>query len=432
MQNWYNEFINKNYKIKNNDIKVLFSYEPLEGISNEDAIGRIASESSSGTWTTLTELPKLLPKTKAYAYFYNKNYVKIAYPRIIFENGSIPAMLSGFAGNIFGMKAVKNLRLIDAELPSDYIKDFKGPNYGKDVIKKIFKRKHGPITSVVPKPKLGYTAKEHAEKVAYAIWKGGMDCIKDDENLTNQFFNKFDERVKYVAKFRDKAEKETGDVKEAFLNVTSPNFKELERRIKLVHDYGFKYFMLDLVVSGFTAMQTASELAHDYNMAIHGHRAMHAMFTKNPKHGMTMLYFAKLARLIGIDQLHIGTVIGKLEGNKDEIIAMKDMIMQKKVKEIFGLRMNQDWRKIKSMLPVSSGGLHPGLLPEIFDIYGTTDIVLQVGGGTQGHPMGIEAGAKAVMQSIEAYKEGISLEEYAKKNKELRVALEKWGYERPI
>jgi ribulose-bisphosphate carboxylase large chain len=432
MQDWYKEFINLRYYLKNNDIKVLFYYEPLENISEEDAIGRIASESSSGTWTTLTNLPKLLPKTKAYAYSYNKNYVKIAYPRLIFENGSVPAMLSGIGGNIFGMKAVKNLKLIDAELPKDYLKYFKGPYYGKNVIKKIFKKKNGPITSVVPKPKIGYTAKEHAEKVAYSVWKGGIDCIKDDENLTNQVFNKFDGRVKYVAKYRDKAEKETGNVKEAFLNVTSPDFKELERRIKLVHDYGFKYFMIDIVVSGFTALQTASELAHDYKMAIHGHRAMHAMFTKNPKHGMSMLFLAKLAKLIGIDQLHIGTVIGKLEGNKDEIIAMKEMIMQNKVNEIKNLRMPQRWYHIKEMLPVSSGGLHPGILPEIFKIYNTTDIVLQIGGGTQGHPLGIEAGAKAVIQAIDAYKEGINLNEYSKNHNELKVALEKWGYEKPI
>ena len=429
---WYREFIDKNYKPKNNDINVLFYYEPSEGIKKEDAIGRIASESSSGTWTTLTNPPKLLPKTKAYAYNYNKNYVKIAYPRLIFEDGSVPAMMSGFGGNIFGMKAVKNLRLIDAELPFDYIKYFKGPNYGKDIIKKIFKRKEGPITAVVPKPKLGYTAEEHAKKVAYSIWKGGMDVVKDDENLTNQNFNKFIDRVKYVAKYRDKAEKETGEVKEAFLNVTSPTFKELEKRIKIVYDHGFKYFMLDIVVSGFTAMQTASELAHDYNMAIHGHRASHGMFTKNPKHGMSMLYLAKLARLIGIDQLHIGTVIGKLEGNKKEIIAMKDMLTKRKVNEITNLRMPQEWGRIKPTLPVVSGGLHPGILPDIFNIYGTTNIVLQVGGGTLGHPDGIEAGAKAVIQSIEAYKEKVSLEEYSKHNIELKRALQKWGHLKPI
>ncbi len=428
---WYHDFINKKYKPRKSDIKVLFYYEPAQGITKEDAIGRIASESSSGTWTTLTELPKLLPKTKAYAYSYDRHHVKVAYPLRIFEEGSVPGMMSGIGGNIFGMKAVKNLKLLDAELPPDYIKHFKGPTYGKDVIKKIFKRKSGPVTSVVPKPKIGYTAREHAAKVAYAIWKGGMDCVKDDENLTNQRFNRFEDRVKLVAKYRDKAEKETGDVKEAFLNVTAPDLKELERRIKLVHDNGFRYFMLDVLVSGYTAVQTASELAHDYGMAIHGHRAMHAMMTKNPKHGMSMLYIAKLMRLMGIDQLHIGTVIGKLVGKKDEIVATKEMIMRQEVDEIPGLRMPQKWGTIKPMLPVASGGLHPGLLPQIFDIYGTMDIVLQVGGGTQGHPMGIEAGARAVMQAIEAYKEGISLDEYAETKKELKSALEKWGYIKP-
>ena len=428
---WYHDFVNKKYRPRKSDIKVLFYYEPAQGITKEDAIGRIASESSSGTWTTLTELPKLLPKTKAYAYSYDRHHVKVAYPIFIFEEGSVPGMMSGIGGNIFGMKAVKNLKLLDAELPPEYIKNFKGPTYGKDVIKKIFKRRSGPVTAVVPKPKIGYTAREHAVKVAYAIWKGGMDCVKDDENLTNQRFNRFEDRVKLVAKYRDKAEKETGDVKEAFLNVTAPDLKELERRIKLVHDNGFRYFMLDVLVSGYTAVQTASELAHDYSMAIHGHRAMHAMMTKNPKHGMSMLYIAKLMRLMGIDQLHIGTVIGKLAGKKDEIVATKEMIMQQEVDEIPGLRMPQKWGTIKPMLPVASGGLHPGLLPQLFDIYGTMDIVLQVGGGTQGHPMGIEAGARAVMQAIEAYKKGISLDEYAETKKELKSALEKWGYIKP-
>jgi len=428
---WYHEFIDTGYKPSKTDIKVLFYYEPATGITREDAIGRIASESSSGTWTTLAELPKLLPKTKAYAYHYSKNHVKIAYPLLIFEEGSIPGMMSGFGGNVYGMKAVKNLKLLDAELPLEYIKYFKGPTYGKDVIKKIFKRKSGPVTAVVPKPKIGYTALEHAAKVGYAIWKGGMDCVKDDENLTSQRFNKFERRVRLVARYREKAEKETGDVKDAFLNVTAPNLKELERRIKLVHDHGFKYFMLDVVVSGFTAVQTAAELAHDYDMAIHGHRAMHAMMTRNPKHGVSMLFLAKLMRLIGVDQLHIGTVIGKLAGEKKEIIATKEMITQQEVGEIPGLRMSQKWGRIKPMLPVASGGLHPGLLPELFDIYGTMDIVLQLGGGTQGHPMGIEAGARAVMQAIEAYREGIDLDEYAKTHKELKVALDKWGYIKP-
>lgn len=424
---WYDEFINTKYKPKSNDIKALFYYEKAKGMSNREVIGRIASESSSGTWTTITELPKLLPKTKAYAYHYDNTHVKVAYPRLIFEDHSVPAMMSGFGGNIFGMKAVKNLKLMDAELPEDYIKTFKGPYYGKDAIRKIFKRQHGPITAVVPKPKIGFTAKEHAGKVGYQVWLGGIDCVKDDENLTDQNFNRFNDRVKWLAHYRDRAMKETGDVKDAFINCTAPDFKELKRRVKLVHDFGFKYFMLDIVVSGFTADETACELAHDYKMAIHGHRAMHAMFTRNPKHGMSMLYLAKLERLMGIDQIHTGTVIGKLGGNLQEIQAMNEMLTEQKVDEIKNLRMRQDWHKIKPCIPVSSGGLHPGILNRVFDIYGTMDIALQLGGGTQGHPDGIYAGAKAFMQSIEAYREGIDVKEYAKTHRELSRALEKWG-----
>ncbi|MEM2875318.1 MAG: type III ribulose-bisphosphate carboxylase [Candidatus Hadarchaeales archaeon] len=427
---WYLEFVDRRYSPSDTDIRALFYYEPAREISREDAVGRIASESSSGTWTTLARMPRLLPKVKAYAYWYDERYAKVAYPLTCFEKGSIPALMSAIGGNIYGMKALRNLRLIDAELPEEYLRGFRGPTYGREAIKRIFRKKSGPITAVVPKPKIGYTAEEHA-KVGYSIWLGGIDCLKDDENLTDQDFNRFEERVKLVAKYRDRAERETGDVKDAFLNVTAPNLRELERRIKLVHDHGFRYFMLDVVVSGFTAVQTAAELAHDYRMAIHGHRAMHAMFTRNPSHGMSMLFLAKLMRLMGIDQLHIGTVIGKLAGEKREIMATKEVITKMEVDEIPGLRMPQRWGRIKPMLPVASGGLHPGILPELFRIYGTMDLVIQLGGGTQGHPMGAEAGARAVIQAIEACRTGVSLREYAEKHKELRAALEKWGRERP-
>lgn len=429
---WYDEFVKKSYKPKSSDTVVLYRYTPRKGLTTREAIGRMASESSAGTWTTLARMPKMAEKLRAYTFSWTRKWAKIAYPRELFEPGSMPCFLSGPAGNIFGMKAIDALRFQDVSFSSDFLKNFKGPVFGQDAIKKIFRRKSGPITSVVPKPKLGFSSVEHAGYVGYSVWKGGIDCVKDDENLTDQKFNRFATRVKAIAKYRDKAERETGEVKDAFINCTAPTLKELERRVKLVHDHGFRYFMLDLVISGFTAVGTASELAHDHKMAIHGHRAMHAMFTRDESHGMSMLALAKLYRTLGVDQVHTGTVVGKLGGDKAEIMAMKDMLLKNKVDELPGLRLSQNWGKIKPTLPVSSGGLHPGILPAVFDIYGTTDIAIQVGGGTLGHPHGAEAGARAVMQSIEAYKQGTSLNEYAKDHKELAAALEKWGTMRPV
>ncbi len=429
---WYTDFVNTKYRKKPSDLDVLFRYTPTRGMSDREAVGRLASESSVGTWTTLPGMPeKRIKRLGAKVYWYKKNYAKIVYPKELWEAGSIPQLMSGIGGNIMGMKAVNGVRLMDATIPREFLKPMKGPVYGRDAIRKIFRKKAGPITSTVIKPKVGYTPKEHAD-IGYQIYMGGLDCIKDDENLTSQSFNRFEDRVNLMRKACIRAERETGTIKDAFINVTSPNLKEMEERIKLVHAHGFSYFMIDVVLSGFTAVQTACDLAHDYKMAIHAHRAMHSTFTRNPDHGITMLFLAKLERLMGVDQIHTGTVIGKLEGSKEEILAMKDMLLSRRVKEIPLLRMSQDFGHIKPTLPVASGGLHPGLLPELFRIYGTSDMVIQVGGGVLGHPKGPQAGAKAVVQAIEAYHEGVSLEEYAKKHKELAQALEKWGYLRPV
>ncbi len=54
---WYHDFIDLRYKPKKTDLKVLFYFEPDNGITKEDAMGRIASESSTGTWTTLFKMP---------------------------------------------------------------------------------------------------------------------------------------------------------------------------------------------------------------------------------------------------------------------------------------------------------------------------------------------------------------------------------------
>ncbi|MEM3402290.1 MAG: RuBisCO large subunit C-terminal-like domain-containing protein [Candidatus Hadarchaeales archaeon] len=221
MPEWYLDFVDLSYTPKEDDLIALFRIEPAEGVKMEEAAGRVASESSIGTWTTLTTLKPSMRMLMAKVYEIRESWVKIAYPLELFEEGSIAGLMSAVAGNIFGMKALEALKLIDLHLPREYLRKFKGPTYGKTAIKKIFRKSSGPITAVVPKPKVGFTAQEHAAEVGYTLWKGGIDCIKDDENLTSQKFNRFEKRVELLARFREKAEGETGEVKEAFINVTA-------------------------------------------------------------------------------------------------------------------------------------------------------------------------------------------------------------------
>jgi len=257
--------------------------------------------------------------------------------------------------------------------------------------------------------------------------------LKDDENLTSTPFNRFEERIRLCAKMRDKAEKETGDRKSALLNITGPTHVMI-KRAKMLHNLGWEYAMIDVVTAGTAAVQTMREVCQDYHLAIHAHRAMHASFDRNPKHGISMLFLAKLMRLIGVDQIHVGTVVGKLVGTKDEVMGIEkeitaNVLRSEKTKKPFPT-LNQNWGKIKPVLPVSSGGVHPGLIPDILGVLGT-DICLLVSGGIHGHPKGTRAGAKAAMQAIDAHMSHTSLEEYAKKHIELRQALEKWGHKHP-
>lgn len=427
---WYHDFINLKYKPKSSDIKVLFYFEPAKEETKGDAIGRIASESSTGTWTTLFKLPPRMKNLMATAYKVEGNYVHVAYPDGLWEKGNMPQMLSGIAGNIFGMKALDNLRLVDASFPESYVKSFKGPNLGIHGLRKYFKVYNRPLTGAVPKPKIGFSDKEHAE-IGFETWMGGFDCVKDDENLTSTSFNNFYKRVELMAKMRDKAEKLTGEVKDAFINITGET-KEMEKRAKFLHNHGFKYAMIDVVTCGNSSVQTLRNTLGDYGMAIHAHRAMHAAFDKNPKHGITMQFLAKTMRMIGVDQIHSGTAVGKLVGSKEEVQSIANVLREKNTKDYKRILLNQGWGNHKPAFPVTSGGLHPGLVPDVMDIYGN-DVVLLVSGGIHGHPHGTRAGAKATMQAIEAVKQGISLEEKSKQpnNIELKQSLDKWGRLKP-
>ncbi len=400
-------YIDLKYKPKD-DIVVKFKVKAKD---IRDAAEKLAAESSIGTWTDVKTMNKRIYEMRARVFKIEKPYIWIAYPSILFEKGSMPQILSSVAGNIFGMKAIKSLRLMDIEFPRSIVRSFRGPQFGIKGIRKLLGVKKRPLLGTIVKPKIGLHPKQHA-KVAYEAWVGGLDIVKDDENLTSQTFNKFEKRIAETLKMREKAEKETGEVKIYMPNITAETSTMIERA-KYVADHGGRYVMVDVFTVGFAALQTIREVTEDLGLVIHAHRAMHAAITRNKDQGMTMYAFAKIFRLIGVDQLHTGTVVGKMEGDKKEIQAIDNMLRSK-------------WYNIKTTFPVASGGLHPGLVHKLLNLLGT-DLIVQAGGGVHGHPEGTRAGAKAMRQAVESYMEGISLKEYAKTHKELREALEKWS-----
>ena len=312
------DYVNLEYKPTKRDLIVMYYVEKAPECKDlEQACEEIAKESSIGTWTEIATLSEDIAERLKPSTFYidsKNNLIKIAYSEELFEAGNISQILSAIAGNIYGMKVLNNLRLIDITFPQGILKEYNGPQFGISGIKKLLGIKNRPILGTIVKPKVGLNEIQHAA-VCKQAWMGGLDIVKDDENLTSMTFNNFEKRVTETLKERDKAEQTTGEKKIYMPNITA-KVSVMKKRADFIHELGGEYVMVDILTVGFSALQEIREYLEDKKMIIHAHRAMHAALTRNKKHGITMLALAKIMRLIGMDQLHTGTVIGKMEGSK--------------------------------------------------------------------------------------------------------------------
>jgi len=408
----YEDFYNPKYKPTPKDTICTFRIQPGDPQrSMHWAAGGVAAESSIGTWTELTTEKPYMKKLAATVFELKGNIAKIAYPIALFEPGNLPNIMSSVAGNVFGLGDIQYLRLLDIHFPKELVQSFPGPAYGIPGIRKTIKIPKRPLIGTIVKPKLGLRTKDHAA-VAYEAWVGGCDVVKDDENLASQAFNPFEDRVVTTLEQRDRAEEETGDTKVYLINVTAET-KELLRRAQFIEDHGGRVAMIDILTCGYSALATLRE--QGFKLILHGHRAMHAAFTKLPNHGIAMPVIVTASRLLGIDQLHVGTAVGKMSEDREEV-------------EINIRKCKEPLANLKTTLPVASGGLHPRLVPALMDIFGL-DFIIQAGGGIHGHPKGTLVGATAMRQAVDATLKGQSLEEYAMSHSELAEALQRWPSE---
>jgi len=275
------------------------------------------------------------------------------------------------------------------------------------------------------KPKLGNSPKEHAS-IAYNTLRGGIDTVKDDENLNSQSWSNFYARADETLNAVEKAEKETGESKGWWANVTAGDTEEMLKRCDYIAKKGGKFVMIDYLTAGFAATASLRKRTGELGLALHCHRAMHAVIDRQSNHGVEFKVLAKWARLVGVDHLHTGTGVGKLEG---EFQALKDrcnLLRKSFTPKEGGLYFDQPWGNLKTVVPVASGGLHPGHVWKVYETYGN-DAFFLFGGGCHGHPGGSYAGAKAVRAAVEAAAAGISPQEAAKGSKELQQAFDLWG-----
>src|SRR5512140_678915 len=211
------------------------------------------------------------------------------------------------------------------------------------------------------------------------------------------------------------------------------------KRAVFARELGVPIVMHDYLTGGFTANTSLAHYCRDNGLLLHIHRAMHAVIDRQKNHGMHFRVLAKALRMSGGDHIHSGTVVGKLEGEREMTLGFVDLLRDDFIEKdrARGIFFTQDWVSMPGVIPVASGGIHVWHMPALVNIFGD-DSILQFGGGTLGHPWGNAAGAAAnrvaLEACVEARNQGRQLEKEGKEilttaaasSPELKMAMETW------
>ncbi|HEX9064229.1 MAG TPA: ribulose-bisphosphate carboxylase large subunit [Streptosporangiaceae bacterium] len=434
------------YQPRDTDVLAAFRVVPQPEVAPEEAAAAVAAESSTATWTSVwTDWLTTVERYQAHAYRIDpvpgrtdQFIAYIAYPLELFEEGSVSSMMASITGNVFGFKAIRALRLEDLRIPVALVTTFQGPPAGIQVERDRLNKYGRPLLGATLKPKLGLSARNYG-RACYELLAGGLDFTKDDENITSQPFMRWRDRYQFVMEAVVKAEAETGERKGHYLNVTASDCEQMLERAEFARDLGSPIIMHDYLVGGFAAHTTLAKWCRRNGMLLHVHRALHAVLDRQKDHGIHFRVLAKWLRLAGGDHLHTGTVVGKLEGERETTLGVVDLLRDSFVpaNRARGIYFDQDWASLPAVLPAASGGIHVWHMPALVDIFGD-DAVFQFGGGSAGHPQGSRAGATANRVALEAcvqarnegrdlVAEGTQvLKEAAGQSPELAAALDTW------
>ena len=384
----------------------------------------IAVEQSTGTWLPIPEetseirekyVAKVIGIYEVPPYefevpgdlSYRRWIFKLAYPAVNF-GPQIPMLLSTIIGNI---SMAGKLKLLDIEFPEELTKQFQGPKFGVQGIRKILGVKDRPLVGNMTKPCVGYTPEVGAKLFGKAA-EGGVDLVKDDELISDPKYCPRLQRVKLYAEKANFIYEKTGHKVLYFVNITDRVDKILDNAKRAI-ETGANALMINYLTVGISGMQALSE-SSDINVPIMGHLNFAGTMYESHYSGMSShLIFGKLARLAGADILVYPSPYGKLSLLRERYLQTAHHLLGK-------------WCHFKPTFPMPGGAVMPNVVPAIIKDLGK-DCIMGVGGAIHGHPQGTVAGAQAMRQAVDATMHGISLSKAAEIKPELSAAINAWG-----
>ena len=321
---------------------------------------------------------------------------------------SLPNLLATVAGNLFELKPVTGLRLLDIRLPHEFGAAYPGPRFGVAGTRRLAGVQERPLIGTIIKPSVGLDPEATASLVD-ELCRAGIDFIKDDELQSDGPACPFDKRVEAVMRvINDHAQHTTKKVMYAF-NLTG-DLDQMRRRHDTLLSHGATCMMASLHSVGLVGM---IELARFAQLPIHAHRNGWGYLSRHPLLGWSYIAWQKIWRLAGADHMHVNGIGNKFAESDESCIASARACLTP---------MFDD--KPCTVMPVFSSAQSPRQAPATYQAINSTDLIVTAGGGIMAHPLGTAAGVAAMREAWEAALAGVPLAEFALKRPNLRRALE--------
>jgi ribulose-bisphosphate carboxylase large chain len=338
---------------------------------------------------------------------YCRAHVTLSWP-IDTLGPSLPNLLATVAGNLFELKPVTGLRLLDIRLPREFGAVYPGPRFGVPGTRRLAGVEARPLIGTIIKPSVGLGPEETAA-VVRDLCDAGIDFIKDDELQSDGPACPFERRVEAVMRvINDHANRSGKKVMYAF-NLTG-ELDQMRRRHDTLLRHGATCLMASLNSVGLVGM---IELARFSQLPVHAHRNGWGYLSRHPQLGWSYIAWQKIWRLAGADHMHVNGVGNKFAESDESCLESARACLT----PIF-----ED--KPCTVMPVFSSAQSPRQAPATYEGLGSADLIVTAGGGIMAHPLGTAAGVSAMREAWEATLAGVPLVEFARTRPNLQRALE--------
>ncbi|MDE3260581.1 MAG: RuBisCO large subunit C-terminal-like domain-containing protein [Acidobacteriota bacterium] len=302
------------------------------------------------------------------------------------------------AANLFDLLAVAignapmygGVRLVGLEPPRTLLETLPGPNHGVEGVRRMCGVLGRPLLATALKPQ-GSSVSELAS-MGEAFARGGGDLVKDDNNITDDFEG-FRDRVTACAEAVERGNQATGR-RCLYLPHAGARAEELERYVAFVAEAGLPGVLICPMITGLDTMRA---LAERYPLVFMAHPSLTGVYTHAPQNGVAHgVLFGTLFRLAGADISVFPDARGRFQFTRAQCGEITE-------------RLREPLGALRSAWPAPTGGIGPTDVAQVCGIYGP-DIVLLIGGALLGHPEGIEAGTREVLDRIREVHPDVSVQ----------------------